>query len=68
MARKCRGALYFFDDSPEIIGHLRIGRNAYQIVGVKTSPIKADIEAHKSGEYHDDGQIDIFDGGNDAAG
>lgn len=46
--REMTGALYFYDD--EIIGHLKIGDEHFQISGVRVSAIRADIKAMRTSD------------------
>jgi hypothetical protein len=54
-----KGALYFYEGEPHIIGYLVIGKDHYELVGVRRSKIRTDIAAKKMQPQ----QTDLFDDG-----
>jgi hypothetical protein len=60
------GSLFCFDKEPEVFGFLVIGGDRYELVGVKRSNIRTDIEGRK---IIVEQQTDMFDDGSgDGAG
>jgi hypothetical protein len=53
-----KGAIFFWEDEPFITGYLIIGKDHYELVGVKRSKIRADLTGHK---IEPEPQADIFD-------
>jgi hypothetical protein len=41
------GELYFSDNEPVLIGHIRIGKVHYEIAGIRRSDVRTDITGHK---------------------
>jgi hypothetical protein len=54
------GAIFFWKDEPNITGYLTIGRDHYELVGVKRSNIRTDFRGRKI--TPEGAQTDIFDG------
>jgi hypothetical protein len=52
-----RGALFFWPDEPHITGYLVIGKDNYELVGVRASHIRTDFKGRKI----ETKQVDMFD-------
>jgi hypothetical protein len=53
-----KGALFFWDDEPHITGYLVIGKENFELVGVRTSRTRTDFRGRKIGAG---AQKDLFD-------
>jgi len=52
------GALYFYDEEPHVFGVLTIGKQTYELVGVRRNKIVTKFTGKKKREP--DGQMDLF--------
>jgi hypothetical protein len=55
------GAIFFWKDEPYITGYLTIGRDQYELVGVRRSDIRTDFTGHK--RSLPETQTELFDDG-----
>lgn len=55
-----KGALFFWADEPHITGYLTIGKDNYELVGVKTSAVRTDFTGRRIKPKEQ--QTDLFDG------
>jgi hypothetical protein len=60
------GALFFWKDEPHITGYLVIGKDHYELVGVRRSDIRTDFKGRKTSP--DEVQAELFDDGSGDGG
>lgn len=53
-----QGAIFFWGDEPYITGFLTIGKEHWELVGVRRSDIRTDFTGHQQPQEK---QVDMFD-------